>query len=538
MQSNFKKLISVLSSAALCCTMIYPAGLNAYAEDFAEIDTWTGFMIYNQNSGKYLTVKNGLAQEGTGVCQYEADGVSGYNTWYFTKTDNGYYTLKSALDEGQFYLTENEDKFCIGESNNSAKQEFGLINNGNGTYRIIANTDGENNVLQVADASAENGADVAAAQTSADSNQEWIIEPVTNIRVADIDGNAELNAFDAAAAKKSLLYGKGSFVKKAIADADGNGLNDYSDVLAIKKYLLAQSLSFENTEVVLPDNSITPYVKEEPVIEKEITLSDMPAEYKDAIEWVWENRILDEQSTARKNLIFDQIIAGDGTLNYVVRWQSSKPLSLEQRQRMASMISTQINNWTKNLINYDGWEYDEIQVKIVGWAVADSSLILDPQPDEIIYTSTITDGLHAENSAVPELLPCAPDELSRAEHFYDSSYSYPGGIDKRFDMYLWGTTGFEGGAGGDWGQRVSDDYILEMITEDAYLNESEIIEHEIGHGFGITDFYGDDERPPQGFPENTIMWAGDSAVITQYDAWTLRYIWSQIKDEQGRFGNS
>ena len=33
------------------------------------------------------------------------------------------------------------------------------------------------------------------------------------------------------------------------------------------------------------------------------------------------------------------------------------------------------------------------------------------------------------------------------------------------------------------------------------------------------------------------MWAGDSAVITEYDAWMLRYVWSQIKDEPDRFNS-
>ena len=65
--------------------------------------------------------------------------------------------------------------------------------------------------------------------------------------------------------------------------------------------------------------------------------------------------------------------------------------------------------------------------------------------------------------------------------------------------------------------------------------------HEIGHGFGITDFYGGEGEsngfPPGGFPGNgsSIMMAGSSTEITDFDAWMLRYMWSQIKDEAGRF---
>ncbi|URJ41609.1 hypothetical protein MF627_001198 [Paenibacillus polymyxa] len=58
-------------------------------------------------------------------------------------------------------------------------------------------------------------------------------------------------------------------------------------------------------------------------------------------------------STNRKNLIFGQIYAGKGTLNYVVRWQSFKNITLQQRKDMASMLSRQINNWNKQLKGYD-----------------------------------------------------------------------------------------------------------------------------------------------------------------------------------------
>lgn len=48
-----------------------------------------------------------------------------------------------------------------------------------------------------------------------------------------------------------------------------------------------------------------------------------------------------------------------------------------------------------------------------------------------------------------------------------------------------------------------------------------VFQHELGHGFGITDFYGgegeSDGFPPGGFPEPTIMMAGNSMEITNYD---------------------
>lgn len=265
----------------------------------------------------------------------------------------------------------------------------------------------------------------------------------------------------------------------------------------------------------------------------DITISSIPANYKSSIEWVWNNRIVKEGSTKRKNLIFDQIYAGNGTLNYVVRWQSNKSVTLQQRKNIAKLISNQINNWNKHLKGYDGWPYDEIKVNVVGWACADASLILDKQSDEKVYTDYIHDDLSNSNSSIPSKLPVAPSELSRFDHFQDANYSYPGGLDKRFDMYLWCTSNFGGGAGGDWGQRMSDDYILNSDPDPNV--ENYVLEHEIGHGFGITDFYKEEERPPGGFPTRTIMWALNSPTITDWDVWMLRYIWTQLKKDTTRF---
>ncbi len=263
----------------------------------------------------------------------------------------------------------------------------------------------------------------------------------------------------------------------------------------------------------------------------DLTLDDMPQSFKASIEWVYTNRMVKEGTPSYKNLIFDQIYAGKGTLNYVVRWQSSKSLTLEQRNKITAMIRRQVTNWTQYLKGYDGWPYDDIAVNVVGWACADASRILDKQPGETVYTDYIVDDLSKTDSRIPEKLPCAPDALSRFLHYSNPNYTYPGGLEKRFDMYLWGTTNFNGGAGGDWGQRISDDYILSILD----VNEAHIIEHEIGHGFGFPDFYSEADRPVGGFPVPTIMWAGNSSTITSWDCWLLRYTWSQLKKDISRF---
>ena len=277
--------------------------------------------------------------------------------------------------------------------------------------------------------------------------------------------------------------------------------------------------------------------------EETIGFADFPQEYKSAADWIWTNRIEREQSTARRNTIFDQIIAGKGTINYVVKWQSYRQLTYEQRQKFEKMLSDCINGWNDWLAGYENWPYEHIDVKIVGWAVIDKNCLLDLHDDEVVYTDTKYYDSQYDTSngqeEIPDKEPYAPLELSRFEHFTDTSYEYPGGLDKRFDMYMWATQGFPdiGGCGGDWGQRLSDTAYMAMIDG----NNLHVLEHEIGHGFGMTDFYGGegeiDGFPPGGFPggENSLMMAGSAAKITNFDGWMLRYMWTKIKDEEGRF---
>ena len=226
-----------------------------------------------------------------------------------------------------------------------------------------------------------------------------------------------------------------------------------------------------------------------------------------------------------------------------MKWQSYNTITYEQRQQFEKMLSDCINGWNDWLAGYENWPYEHIDVKIVGWAVIDSNCLLDLHDDEVVYTDTMYYDSQYDTTngrdEIPDREPYAPWELSRFEHFSEPDYEYPGGADNRFDMYMWATQGFPdiGGCGGDWGQRLSDTAYFDMI-ENGSLH---VLEHEIGHGFGLTDFYGGegeaDGFPPGGFPggENSIMMAGSATKITDFDGWLLRYVWTKIKDDEGRF---
>ncbi len=276
------------------------------------------------------------------------------------------------------------------------------------------------------------------------------------------------------------------------------------------------------------------------------TVSDMPASYEYAADWIWNTRVQGEKSVEAWDTIYDKIVAGNGTLHYVVRWQSYSSITLEQRKNLQSVLEKAINDWTDKLVGYENWPYSHVNVKIVGWAVLDKNCLLDLQPDEVVYTDTvpydptydIQNGMG--DSRIPTLMPEAPIDLFRYEHWRDPNWSYNGSYENRYDMQLTATQGMidVGGYGYYWGQQLSDNAILGLADGSTSVH---ILEHEVGHGFGFTDFYGgegeSDGFPPGGFPGGgtSIMMAGSSSVITDFDGWFARYVWTKISSEEGRF---
>lgn len=276
-------------------------------------------------------------------------------------------------------------------------------------------------------------------------------------------------------------------------------------------------------------------------------MADYPAEYLDASDWIWNNRINTEGSAKDWATIYDQIVAGNGTLHYILMWQSYEKITLEQRQKLPQMLEDAVNQWTDHLKGWDGWKFDHVKVEVVGYAVLDKNCLLDLQPDEVVYTDTTSSWLRDDmissgmgDSSVPAIQPAEPTDISRYSHWADKNWTYNGSYENRYDMYLHGITGMinMGGYGYHYGQILSDQSVLGLIDG---TTSQHILLHEMGHGFGLPDYYGgegeSDGFPPGGFPggENSIMMAGSSQKITDFDGWFFRCLWSKLKSEDGRF---
>ncbi|GAB2584899.1 hypothetical protein GCM10027168_17100 [Streptomyces capparidis] len=220
-----------------------------------------------------------------------------------------------------------------------------------------------------------------------------------------------------------------------------------------------------------------------------------------------------------RNYGWDQVVANGGRINYCVRWDSSAPVSAQLRDEIHTAIKRQYKKWMDSMLDngqgHNAWPYREVPVTIVGWAVRNRSTLQWTDNSVDIHSGLLDGG------GAPQ---CSPD-CGRFFH-QDGNYSRcPGGAARHYDQSLWLTAGFQGGAGGDWGQRVGSEYFVNARHQD----NIHIVLHEIGHTFGLDDFYDWTPTGVGGF----LMKAGSATQITEFDKWMLRDWWRHLKNRYG-----
>jgi hypothetical protein len=236
------------------------------------------------------------------------------------------------------------------------------------------------------------------------------------------------------------------------------------------------------------------------------------------------NEVWQHQETTYPNLYgfrnygWDQIMANRGYVNYCVRWDSSAPVSAALRDRIHASLTRQFTKWMSVMVeNGQGWEnwpYPNVPVRVVGWAVRDRATLQWTDNSVDIYVNDIR-----ENA------PQCAEACGRFFH-QDGNYSRcPGGVARHYDMSLWLTAGMGGGAGGDWGQRMGSEYYVNALNSE----NIHIYLHEVGHTFGLDDFY---DWTPTGVC-CFIMKAGSAREITEFDRWMFRDWWRHLKSRYG-----
>ena len=219
-----------------------------------------------------------------------------------------------------------------------------------------------------------------------------------------------------------------------------------------------------------------------------------------------------------RNYGWDQIMANRGYINYCVRWDSSAPVSAALRDQIHASLTRQFTKWMdvmrENGQGWENWPYASVPVKVVGWAVRNRSTLQWSDNSVDIYVNDINEN--------------APQCSRGCGRFFhqDGNYSQcPGGVARHYDMSLWLTAGMGGGAGGDWGQRMGSEYFVNNLN----AANIHIYLHEVGHTFGLDDFY---DWTPTGVC-CFLMKAGSATSITDFDRWMFRDWWRHLKSRYG-----
>ncbi|QDS68532.1 hypothetical protein FKW77_010899 [Venturia effusa] len=286
-------------------------------------------------------------------------------------------------------------------------------------------------------------------------------------------------------------------------------------MLSLASCYLTASAVFSIVNAAPQDIPPSPGTPAETAGSMNITTWNPPSYLKEDLDAVWAHDMSTRQPdmTLYDNWGYEQVLATNGTINFCVRWDSQVPVSAELRKKIDETVRRETKKWTQVLAGFEGWPFRDVPVKVVGWAAPSQSLMQDWNDENErwrFYSDKDEDG-------IPQ---CSP-ACGRFFHLDGNYDGCPGGAHMHYDMSLWLSDSIaERGWGGDWGQRLGTDMFLKTMDEE---NVHRFL-HEMGHTFGLNDFY--DWKPPG--QNNFIMMAGSAMFITEFDAWMMRDWWRHL----------
>ncbi len=247
--------------------------------------------------------------------------------------------------------------------------------------------------------------------------------------------------------------------------------------------------------------------------------SPPPSNVADWIDESWDAQ-LGNNIRSRRAWLLDSVMKGEGQINLCVRWGATTAPSAAVKSQLAPSLQSWFNDWFKALGDYDCFPYgDGITAKITGWAVrpGNQSWVSDLGPDVRIYTETDGEGE-----------PKCSDACSFFTNWEHEFPNCPGGEAFHTDYWVWVSDQLPGGGaaavGGDWGLRMPVASFVSALGRDG----SNVIEHEIGHGFAFQDYYDWTGSRPTG---GSLMIVGSQGggKPTVGDTWLLRRTWSEMR---------
>jgi hypothetical protein len=247
---------------------------------------------------------------------------------------------------------------------------------------------------------------------------------------------------------------------------------------------------------------------------------DPPANVAAWIDESW-NAQLTNNITNREVWLLDSAIKGKGVINLCLRWGTDRPLTTDIRDKIAPAMQRWLNGWFKALGTYGCFPYpDGVTVNLTGMAVR-------PGQESLIEWSDNSIPIYTETDAEGE--PMCPDSCSFFTNWSHEFPYCPEGEENHFDYSVWLNDSLSDGAGavgGDWGIRMPVDNFVNSLDQSSNF----VVQHEIGHGFGMQDYYDWTGSTPDG---GSVMIVGTSSTITVGDTWLIRRVWKEQKSLRG-----
>ena len=143
------------------------------------------FKLRNVNSGLYMQVERGAAENGTKLQQWATLDGTTHDLWKIKKADKGYYYLYSGVGDGNTFVldvtgknTANGTTLEINQFSGEDSQQFSIVDNNNGSYIIKSKITDNISCVEIKDGGLQSGDKVQQWEFSGLQWQKWEFEPL------------------------------------------------------------------------------------------------------------------------------------------------------------------------------------------------------------------------------------------------------------------------------------------------------------------------------------------------------------------------
>lgn len=145
------------------------------------MDTSKIYQFKNVNSGLFMEVANGAAEDNANVQQWGANSVAAHNSWTLKEFGGGYYYIISQLANGKTYYLNSAGSADGGNieiltNNKTSSHLFKFVKNPDGTYYILTRTSKDAAAVEIANADKASGANVQQWTVNGNACQKWQAE--------------------------------------------------------------------------------------------------------------------------------------------------------------------------------------------------------------------------------------------------------------------------------------------------------------------------------------------------------------------------